>query len=266
MHQGKQILYFLPTDFYFLNLLFSQSLWPEIYFAQKRIHFAQKRIPMGGGWWVQPWAWLMANPHLCFLSYTAACLPRGHTECSDKAWVLEVDRAGLNPLVLPWTWPLILSFLISSRAKQRSYWEMITKFYNNYENHLVQGYLIAAVSVMEVLLLIANILFALSWAFAFSSARKYHLTLRKLPVGIALARAHQHSLFFGNENIHHELVKVKASGSAAAMSGSVAASRCSDDVVNNLLPVLSHLHFALFWLHCQESLSLCTDKNGLQHL
>ena len=39
---------------------------------------------------------------------------------------------------------------------------MITKFYINYENHLVQGYLIAAVSVMEVLLLIANILFALS--------------------------------------------------------------------------------------------------------
>ena len=142
MHQGKQILYFLPTDFYFLNLLFSQSLWPEIYFAQKR-------IPMGGGWWVQqPWAWLMANPHLCFLSYSAACLPRGHTECSDKAWVLEADRARLNPPVLPWTWPLILSFLISSRAKQRSYWEMITKFCNNYENHLVQGYWIAA-SVLQ---------------------------------------------------------------------------------------------------------------------
>lgn len=69
-----------------------------------------------------------------------------------------------------------------------------------------------------MILLIANILFALSWAFAFSSARKYHLTLRKLPVGIVLARAHQHSLSFGNENIHHELVKVKASGSAAAMS------------------------------------------------
>ena len=39
---------------------------------------------------------------------------------------------------------------------------MITKFYNSYENHLVQGHLIAAVSVMEVILLIANILFALS--------------------------------------------------------------------------------------------------------
>lgn len=89
MRQGKQILYFLPTDFYFLNLLCSQSLQPEIYFAQKR-------IPMVGAEGVQPWAWLMANPYLCFLSYTAARLPRGHTECNDKAWVLGADRAGLK--------------------------------------------------------------------------------------------------------------------------------------------------------------------------
>ena len=120
--------------------------------------------------------------------------------------------------MLPWTRPLILSFLISSRAKQRSYCEMIVKFHDNYENHLVQGYLIAAVSVMDAILLIANIVFSLSWAFTFSSASIYHLTLRKLPVGIVLARAHQHPLFFGDENIHHELVKVKAPGSPAAVS------------------------------------------------
>lgn len=48
------------------------------------------------------------------------------------------------------------------KSKQRSYCEMIVKFHDNYENHLVQGYLIAAVSVMEAILLIVNIVFALS--------------------------------------------------------------------------------------------------------
>lgn len=161
--------------------------------------------------------------------------------------------------MLPWTWPLILSFLISSRAKQRSYCEMIVKFCDNYENHLVQGYLIAAVSVMEAILLIANIVFALSWAFTFSSASIYHLTLRKLPVGIVLDRAHQHPLFFSDENIHHELVKVKAPGNPAAMSyrrGCIQMLRwCCQQSAS-----CPHLHFALFWLPCQERLSPCTDK------
>ena len=168
--------------------------------------------------------------------------------------------------MLPWTWPLILWFLTSSAEKQRLYCGIIVKFSDYYENHLVQDYLITDIRFTEVIILMTNILFSLSWVFTFFLPTNFTWLWGNaiLPVDIVLARTHQDSLFSVTKMFITNWLRQKYTKVQLLWAAGMAGSRCSEDAVKNLLPVLPHLHLALFSL--SGRLSPCTDKNGLQQL
>lgn len=59
-----------------------------------------------------------------------------------------------------------------------------------------------------------------------------------------VTRTHRDS-FFSDRNIHCKLGKTKEHRNLAGLAAGIAGSRHSNDVVKNLLPIFSHLHFAI---------------------